>query len=211
MAKNNTDNEQLKVQKKLLNVAEKHLSIGAEHKDISKKQLNESLSKNEQRFWWICSIVALFIVSGAVIHFLTINHNAIKNYEVSVTVSPNKVLLNEKNDINFKFAFTNNGLKNISDISVLGLYVYRIEDGKPVFKYELISPLNNHPIPSCNSNSWYGNDNTLPVGKSCTIDVKMTGLAYTTFFDDKDKQVQFYIYVKSTPPIENKIVNLTIY
>jgi hypothetical protein len=206
--KENIHKEQLDVQKKILAVSEKHLNVGTEHKEISKSQAKESMSLTEQRIWWMASILVVILLSGAI--YSGLFHNSEKVNDIRIDVSPAKIKLNEKNNIQFQLNFTNVGKRDISEFDILKADLYRMEDEKAVYLRNLIVPgyPRNFEI-SCDTWDYQGNSGNLPVGKKCYVKFLMIGCPEC--FDDKDKTPMIYIYMHSIPPIENRIVNLSIY
>ncbi|MBU3912568.1 MAG: hypothetical protein KKE50_00600 [Nanoarchaeota archaeon] len=208
--------EQLEVQKKSLNILKEHLNVGKEHKDISKKQLGEGMPLNEQRYRWLIGsvVIPLIIATGIIgaLFFLlpSIFNNAHENPELKIDVSPSKIRLNENQDINFQINFTNIGKQNLSNFGIFRIHLYRIEDGKPVYRREIISPYNNNRnYDLVCYNSLLDSPYSLFVGSKCSLKVRMMGCP--DCFDDKDKTVQLFIYLDSFPPVKSQIINLTIY
>jgi len=194
--------------KKILDYLKNILKVNTEHKEISKEQTKKSISKNEQRIWYIITIIVMISLGIGVISKLPNNKSINENLKIDVL--PEKIILNEKGDINFEIKFTNTGKINITDFNVLQMDLYRIENNRSLFKRQIIAPFYNTGYTlSCTKQDWYGYQGLLPPSESCTIKTKMN--ACPECFDDKDKQVQLFIYFKSVPPIKNEIVNIPIY
>lgn len=173
--------------------------------EVKKDQLKKTISLKEHRFfmWAQLILMVVGIVGIGVLVFPNLFQETIPDYAIDVTVTPNKIMQNQNSDIEFEFTFTNVGLKTINNFQILDLEFYRQEGDELQFYRQLISPLDKGTSVSCDSG------NEFVVGGKCTIKEKMYGCERC--FDDKDKNVMFYIYIKSFPPIDNQIVNLTIY
>jgi len=195
-----------KILAEMLRVLKDMLGVNKEHKNISKEIKKDSMKKNEQRFWYIFTIVIMILIGGGII--LSLSSKEISNNVLKIDVSPGKIKLNEKRDINFKVNFTNVGGQNISGFDIFKVDLYRIEDGKRIYHRQIIIPGDNRNY-KLNCHYFYPNERELSVGKTCTAEFKM--YACSECFDDKDKQVQLLIYLDSVPPIKNRIVNLSIY
>ena len=209
--KRKTNEELLEVSKKHLQVSQKHLEISKEHKNIGEEQLNTSMSKNEQRLWQVIVILVAIIIGGGIYIRLGGEDDKYfqKDYDVKVEVSPNEIRLNDRQDKEFTFTFTNIGSKNITSFEVNSIRLYRLEKGKPTYLYPIYSYGDGSKF-SCPS-SFGSNRVELQVGTKCTLTTRMYGMSCERCFDDKEKTPQFYIYFQTLPLTENKIVNLTIY
>ena len=204
--------ELLKVSKEHLKVSKKHLEVSSEHKDIGRKQLETSMPRNEQRLWQVIVILVMIIVGGGIYIKLGLGKEKTipKEYDVKVDVSPNEIKLNDKQNKEFTFAFTNIGMKNMSKFEVTDIILYRLEKGQPEYLHPLYSNSQGSKLECRNYNLGLSKV-ALPVGSKCTLTVKMYGISCERCFDDKDKTPQLYIYFQTLPLIENRIVNLTIY
>lgn len=210
--KHKSDDELLKVSKEHLEVSKRHLEVSKEHRDIGKEQLKTSMPKKEQRLWQIIVILVMIIIGGGIYIKLGIGNNkAIPNeYDVKVEVSPNEIRLNDKQDKEFTFTFTNIGTKNLTSFEVTDIILYRLEKGTPTYLYPAYSNRDGSKL-ECHDYNLGLNKVALPVGNKCTLTVKMWGMGCERCFDDKDKTPQFYVYFQALPFVEDKIVNLTIY
>jgi len=196
-----------KLLRDILRVLKEMLGVNKEHKNISKEIKKNSMEKNEQRFWYIFTIIVMILVGGGII--LSLSSKDVSNNVLKIDVSPEKIKLNEKGDINFELNFTNIGEGDISNFNIFKIHLYRIEDGKLVYLREILSPINYDKSNVKCKGMFYPNQNTLITRKTCTAEFKMHSCPKC--FDDKDKQVQLLIYLDSVPPIKNQIVNLSIY
>lgn len=185
--------------KRLVNVSEKH-------KEISEKTYNKSISKREQRIWYIITIIIMIIIGTGIIINLS-NDKESDPLKIDVIV-PNKIILNEKGDIDFEIKFTNVGDKNLKNFDVLKMDLYRMEAGNLTYKRQVIYDNKDYSI-SCTERTYRIYQHDLSVGESCTIKTDM--IACTECFDDKDKEVYLLIYFDSVPPIQNRMVNIQIY
>ncbi|MEK6964002.1 MAG: hypothetical protein AABX70_06230 [Nanoarchaeota archaeon] len=199
--------ELLNVSRKNLQVNKKHLEISKEHKNIGGKQLKQledTMSKKEQRIWWGASIVVTLIIgliTGGI--YVTLSSNRIiqtPDYNVNVQANPNEVELNTKGDVLFNFNVTNTGKKNISDLSIREIKLYKIN------KYRADYCGDFRPIETPNLGNF-------PVGESRIIYGKVPGPTDQLLcFNDRERMLQFYIYFRSVPPTNiDKIVNISIY
>lgn len=206
--------EKEKISEKILDVLKGILRINTEHKNISHKQYKKSMPKWEQRLWYGGTILVMFLIGVGIIHILSMTNS---NKDVlKIEINPPKIILNEKEDINLEIKFTNIGKTNISDFDILKMDLYRIEDGKPIYKRQvIISHMDGKDyIISCSGNNYglnYGlsKNNNLGIGESCTIKTKIHSCPEC--FDDDKKEVQLYVYINSVPPMENQIVTIPIY
>ncbi len=192
--------------KEILNMLKELLGVNKEHKNISKEIKKNSIKKNEQRFWYIFTIVVMLLIGRGII--LSLSPKDVSNNILKISVSPEKIKLNEKGDINFKVNFTNTGEQNLSGFDIFKVYLYRIGDGKRIYHRQIVIPWDNKNY-KLNCPYHYPNERELSVGKTCTAEFKM--YSCPECFDDKDKQVQLLIYLDSVPPIKNQIINLSIY
>ena len=191
-----------------IKILEEINKTGNEHRDISKEHKDNSMGKKEQRFWIIITIIVGLGISGVIIVFLyNLINNDNSNSSIKIDVYPNKIKLNEGRDIDFNINFTNIGKENLSNFNIFKISLYRIEDGKPVYQKEILSLSDNKNVWCDNFGSYYGYQ--LNVGKKCYSKFKL--YSCPNCFDDKDKIPQLYIYIESSPPIENQIFNLSIY
>ncbi len=198
--------------KRIIDSLQSLIKINNEHKEIGKKMLDGSMSLKEQRVWTIAQIILIILVGGGVFLFLKdIFYNeetTIQDYAIDISVDPNKIMLNQESDQNFKFTFTNVGTKNITNFEVVGIELYRLEENK-LRMYRQLVTFYDLGKTYLNCGLFHSNDDFIEVGKKCTLESKM--YSCKECFDDKDKPIMFFIYLKSTPPIDNKIINLTIF
>ncbi len=205
---------------KIKDVLEKQLDIqkgilenSKEHKEIAKKQSKDSMSLKEQRNWNILFVVLAIIgVIGLGIFLNQITSffqpHITPDYDISVQVSPNQIKLNERKGIDFIFTFTNIGKRNLTDFSIFEIDIYRKKDGIGGLLY---SPSQNKgEYLDCGQLVANAPIDNFESRKSCTLKVS-TYPSDGSIFDDKDNPPQFLVYIRSTPPIGNKIVNTTIY
>ena len=194
----------------LINVSKEHKNVSSTHKQIAKKQLDESMPLKEQRNRSNLQFLFMFLFGigiGSIVWSLNIFPETTPNYAIDIAVTPNELMLNQKGDIEFEFTFTNVGLKNITDFEILYIEFYRQEGNKQQRYDQLISPFDKKsPYMNCDSRD---SENNFVVGEKCKIKTEM--YECIPCFDDKDKNIMFNIHLKSNPPLENKIVNLTIY
>ncbi len=199
------DNKIKDVLEKQLDVQKGLLENSKEHKEIAKKQSKDSMPLWEKRAW---NIITPIGISGIffLLYFISslFQPTIAPDYDISVQVSPDKIKLNEKNEIIFEFTFKNIGKRNLTNFQIFEIDIYRNKDKEKSFLYS--------PRDSIESLYCYGGttDNFI-AGEYCKLNVKMYSSINRDMFDDKDNPPQFLVYIKSTPPIENKIVNTTIY
>jgi len=194
--------------KKIIDKLNNLIRINRSHKEIGEKQLRQSMTKVEQRRWTILQVVIIVIFGSGILISLTSfeGDEQIPDYALDIKVNPNQVMLNEEGSKEFEFIFTNIGRKNITDFRILDLSLYRKEGNEYRFCSNIIDPFDGMVYMGCDVG--YSGDE-LPVGKSCVLKKEMR--LNSKCLDDKEKSLQFFITIKSKPPIDNKIVNLTIY
>ena len=165
--------------------------------NVNKEQLKKTMPLWQQRFFMAVQLILMFIgiVGIGVLVLPNYFQETVPDYAIDVTVTPDKIMKNERDDTEFKFTFTNVGKKNITNFRILDITFHR-QEGDDFKEYQQL----NDNLISCN---------LLEVGKSCVLTEKMYGCERC--FDDKDKNVMFFIYVESHPPIDNQVVELTIY
>ncbi len=196
-----------------------HLTVAKEHKDISDQQQKQSSTKRERVTWNVTIIVVMVVIAligwGILSKLPVFNSEEQSDYGVDFIVSPNKIMLNSDKKFQFKINFTNIGKKAIQDFEILQVELYRLEDGNYVWKSNLISPHTDDGHKAiCKLKGKIGtpyNDKIkeFKVGEICSVTTKVDSCQ--NCFDDKDKPVQLYAYFKSNPPLENQVINLTIY
>ena len=186
------------------------LNVNKEHKNITEELSKNSIKKKEQRIWnsVTISLMILAIILGGGFLYLLAFGSDVKSI-LDIEVSPERIMLNEKGNINFEIKFTNIGKINLGGFDIFKIYLYRMEDKKLVYKKQIIVPWDNKDYSiSCSGDSFTETGN-LPIGESCTIKTNM--YACPECFDDKDKEVYLLIYFDSVPPIENQKVEIPIY
>lgn len=198
------DKKEVNIFEKMLEGIKRLVNIGEKHKEISEKTYNKSLSKREQRIWYSVTIIVMIILgTGIIINLAKDSENMLE-----VSVSPNKIILNHEGNIDFEIKFTNTGKENLENFDVFGIDLYRKEAENLTYKSQIVSRYDSgrrdYSI-SCTGRS----NNDLVVGKSCTVKAEMSFCQ--NCFDDKDKEIYLFIYIKSSPPTENQIVNIPIY
>ncbi len=179
---------------------------------VNTEQQKNSMSKGWQFFfsWTMLIITVLTLLTASGIYVVLSSSPSLEKpiYDISVLVSPTEIKLNEEGNIPLTFTFRNTGKENISDFDVSEINLYRLEKGKPVQLYQMYYPGNKNELFCSNSYS-YGRQSNFVVDDVCTIKTKI--YACKSCFDDKDKVPQIYVYFKSVPPLENKVINLSIY
>ena len=186
------------------------IEINKQHVEITRDISENSMSLKEQRFfnWVQIILIILGFVGVGFLVSLFIPHNEISvDYDINVKVIPDRILMNDASDKTFKFTFLNSGKKNITDFDVYEIKLYRLEDGNFRYYRQLLGPADRKYM-SCQN---YASNNRLDVGKECTFTLEKPMFGCKECFDDKDKQVMLFFYFKSVPPIENGVVNLTVY
>lgn len=199
---NNILEKILKSLRDLINVNEKH-------KKISEKTLKNSMSKKEQRYWNIATIAIMILLgTGIILAVLNVFNNEDFNPITSEIINPEKIILNEPDDIDFEINFTNNGDFGIMDFNILKMDLYRMEDGKPIFKRQLITSFDPDYSITC---KWKPSNEefVLDIGESCIIKTDM--YRCPECFDDKEKEVYLMAYIESVPPVPNQKIILEIY
>jgi len=190
------------------NTEKEHLKIARESLAENKKQtkLTEKTITLSKRNLWIglaliiLSVASLFFLAGIkfdIDKFLG-NKESPKEYDVAITVSPNKIIMNEDKDIYFTFTVQNTGLKKIKDFKIKKIVLYR-EIGSIVQQI--------------GSGEDYGNNlaqivHGFDVGDKYSFEVKLW--ACKKCFDDKDKTTQIIVYIESLPPINYQVIDLKL-
>src|SRR3989344_7132519 len=173
---------------------------------VNEEQHKESMGKRWQFFFsWATLFIAILTLLAAYGIYLVLSSSPSLEepiYDISVSVSPTDVKLNEEGNIIFKFTFKNTGKENISGFDVSEIYLYRLEKGKPVQLYQMYYPGNTNKL-FCSKTYSYGRQNNFAVDDTCTIETKL--YSCKGCFDDKDKIPQMYVYFKSVPLLENKV------
>lgn len=179
---------------------------------VNEEQQKNTISKGWQFFFsWTMLFIAVLTLLAAYGIYLVLSSSPsveIPIYDISVAVSPDEIKLNEGGNIPFTFTFKNIGKENISDFDVYEINLYRLEKGKPTYLSQLYHYWNKNEL-YCSKSYSTGRQINFGVGDTCTIKTKIYGCG--NCFDDKDKIPQIYVYFKSVPLLENKIVNLSIY
>jgi hypothetical protein len=190
----------------ILYVLKEHLTISKQHKEVTQKQADHSMNIWEQRAWWIISILVVVLLGGGIALKLgAFEKEPIPDYAIKIEVTPSEIKLNENQDVEFKFKFTNVGKKNISEFEISKIELYRFEKDKYVFHRSFLTSSYDRFALACE----YTIPGDLAIGKSCSVTKKISSCPEC--FDDKDKPPQFFIYFETAPPIENRIINLSIY
>jgi len=204
----------LDVNKKHLTISKEQLTVNKEQRELQKKQVNESLTKKELRFWnasnviiATLSIIVIILLGTRISDILRHNDSVPIEPSIHIQVTPYEVMENQKGNLKFIFNFTNDGKYNLSQFEIYSIDFYRIEKGEPVFLRNVIDRFN-HRI-DCYGLKDYSYPPKFTVGETCTVTVDFWDCQ--TCFDDKDKTPQFFIYMKSNPLIKNEVVNLSIY
>lgn len=200
----------------LLKIAKKQLEVTKNHKNVSEKQLKTSMPVSEQRNWRIASLTLTFIF-GIIMTllaqgiFLRLEDPSGQElpYEVSVSVSPSAIMLNQQEKVELTFNFTNTGTKNISKFNIEHIELYRQVNDELV-KCASIVPSSSRPSLKCSS--WRSNtrDVDMSPGRSCTHTTTLDP-EYVNCFDDKDKPLKFFVYMEAVPPINDQTVELSLY
>ncbi len=194
---------------KILEYLKDILKINKEHKEITKDLNKNSMKKKEQRVWnsiTVSLMILAIILGGGLLYLLAFDSKV--NPSLEIEVSPEKIMLNEKGDINFEIKFTNTGDKNLKNFDVLKMDLYRLEAENLTYKRQIIFSNRDYTL-SCTGGSSWQNEGSLPIDGSCTIKTKMS--ACPNCFDDKDKKVYLLIYFDSVPPIQNRMANIPLY
>lgn len=194
--------------KKIVDSLNRLININKEHKEIGEKQLKQSMTLFEQRFWTIMQIVLIIGIGSGIIISLNLfgEEIPVSDYAIDIKVNPNRLMLNEEGNKEFEFTFTNIGMKNITDFRILDLSLYRQEANEYRYCGNIVNPSDGRVYMTCDEG--YSGDE-LPVGKSCKLKEDMR--LDPKCLDDKDKPLQFFIIIESKPPINNALVNITIY
>ncbi|MFH1770326.1 MAG: hypothetical protein ABH828_02095 [archaeon] len=169
-----------------------------------------SLHKNIQIILWSIAFIATLVVGffAGNIYFNISNINS--EYDISISVEPSEIQLNEASEyIDFKFNFTNTGKNTIKNFGVISIDLYRFEKDEFVRKTQVLSNSEGYPTLKCTGKSSFSRSIDLEPGMTCSFEIDMW--SNENFFDDKDKQLQLYFYFYSNPPIQNRMVELGIY
>lgn len=139
------------------------------------------------------------------------NISTVSEYDYNISVSPNSIMLNQTGPIDFEFAIENTGKKDIK-FQIFTIKLCRLEKNEYKCSY-LLDEYDDEILKCDNSPVSYSIKNkiTLQVNKGCRFNINYLNHEPSTFFDDKDKEVQIFVYVIFEPPLENKIINLKIY
>ena len=174
---------------------------------------NKDQQKRTMPLWvqYTFTLVQLFLMGVGVVGISTLAfpnflQSTVPDYAIDVTVSPYNVSENYREDIDFEFTFTNVGKKNITNFTIFDITLIRQEGDKLKQYRYLIDKFDDKAEDiDCDAAGY----NILEVGKKCVLTAEMNDCEQC--FDDKDKNVMFYIYIRSHPPIDNQIVELSIY
>jgi len=171
---------------------------------------NKDQQKKTMPLWvqYTFTLVQLFLMGVGVVGISTLAfpnllQSTVPDYAVDVTVTPDKIMENYRRDIDFEFTFTNIGKKNITNFRILDITFLR-QEGDKFKEYQFLIDKDEKIDFKCDAGS-----NIFEVGKKCVLKAEMYSCEQC--FDDKDKNVMFYVYIRSHPPIDNLIVELSIY
>lgn len=190
---------------KLVKIAKEHLDISKEHRDIAMKtvesnKLNLRLQGAILGVSIIGVVISYFIWQGIIaIPFLQADTKS--NYDISVSIKPDFIILNDEMTGNYDFTFENTGLKNITKFQVSYITFYRELDNQERDIYNSWTDFSKYTL-NCP-----GYDSILQPGKKCTLKIPFNCYKLC---DDKDKTVGFLVYFKTTPAVANKFAELKI-